>query len=233
MSLWKRTDEKAKDVVESDALCKKRDKLAAKWPEVQAEWEKIDKERVVPAAAAVSVAQVGQNLEKLIEAREIFKRATWDRDGGKSKFRRDLEDLNSEIEVLNAPVIAEKSIEWQAALGELRSKKVVTGSTKHRNMADDRMPRMVNYRSNLETLATAKTQLLEAIRVLRDMRTHPLSEVHAFIEKVETQMKQLDFSEMKESLAPVSESRYIEIISNPEVQKLDTGPLSRLAFKGL
>jgi hypothetical protein len=126
--------------------------------------------------------------------------------------------VNSEIEILANPVISDKCRQWQADLSELRGKKVVEVDQKFRDMSKDQMPAMVSFRSNFATLAEAKAGLTEAIRTLRDMRHRPLSAIHAFIEKTEARMKALDFTVMKESAEAVSESRYLEIISQPEVK---------------
>jgi hypothetical protein len=120
--------------------------------------------------------------------------------------------------MLSNPVISEKCREWQAALSELRSKKVVQVDEKFRDMAPEKTPGMVRFRSNFATIAEAKTGLTEAIRGLRDLRQQPLAKVHEYIEAVEAKMKKLDFSVLKESDQPVTEARYRELIAAAEVE---------------
>lgn len=230
MSLWRRVDAKAKDVIESEKLCKKRDALVAKAPDVEVAWRKIDEERVVPAAAAASVAGYTQSPERVLEAREVLKQAIWSRDGIKSAYGRELEELNAEIEMLSNPVISAKVIEWQAALAELRTKRAIEVDRRYRDMGNEKLPSMVKVHSNFAALAVAKAGLLDAIKALRDMTRRPLSEVHAFIEKTEAKMRSLDLTEMKEEEA-MTETRLSELIANPDVQILDQGLQSRLVHR--
>jgi hypothetical protein len=219
MNLWKRTDAKSRAVVESAALCKRRDEHEATWLEADKKWHEVDQQQVLPAAAVLATALNTANHDRILAAREILKRHIWERDAHRADFQRQLSEMNGEIEALSAPVIAEKCTEWTAALSELRSKKAYEGGAKSRDMADERLPRMVTFSSNFETIIEAREGLLSAIRTLRDMRQRPLSEIHAFIERTEAAMRKFDFGIMKESKTPVSERAYLEQIAGPEIER--------------
>lgn len=230
MTLWRRIDSKAKDVVESERLCKKRDALEKKAPEVEAAYRKVDEERVLPAAAAAACAGYTQNPERVLEAREVLKQAIWSRDGIKAAYQRELAELNAEVEMLNGPTIAERVTQWQAALAELRTKKAIEVDRRYRDMSSEKLPSMVKVSSNFAILAMAKEGLLGAIKTLRCMSMRPLSEVNAFIEATETKMRALDLGEMKSEEA-MTETRLSELISSPDVQILDQGLQSRLVHR--
>jgi hypothetical protein len=208
----------SKEVKLSAELCKKRDALAATWPQVQAKWSKVDDDEVMPAAQRLSVASFTQNAERIMEARESLRKAVWSRDGIKSDFQRSMDELNAEIEMLSGPVISAKSLEWQTELSGLRGHKIVETVERFADMRKERTPVMVKYRSNFATISEAKEILGPAIRELREMRQKPLSLVHAFIEKVETKLRGLDLDALAESKEPVSESTYAQIIAAPDVQ---------------
>lgn len=233
MNLWRKTDKASKDVVLSAELCKKGDLLEATWPQVKEAWEAVDREQVLPAAGAVATAAHTQSHDRLVESRETLKRAIWERDDHKAAYQRKLAELHGEIEILSGPVIVEKVTEWQASLSELREKRVVKVDEKFTNFAAEQMPHLVKYSSNFAALAEAKSGLLTAIKTLREMRHRPLSEIHAFVENIESKMKKLDFSALVEASEPVTEQRYHEIISGPDVKVYDTSMMSRYYWRGM
>ena len=94
---------------------------------------------------------------------------------------------------------------------------------KFTDMSQDKMPRLVRYRSNFETIATAKGIFGEGIRQLREKRQKSLAEVHAYIDEIEAKLKQLDFSVLSESKEAVTETVYQQIISAPDVEVVQPG----------
>lgn len=218
MSLWKRTDVKSKDAIESERLCKRRDKLQETWPAVEAKWNEIDTEQVEPAAQRLSTVLLTQNPEKILAAREVLKIAIWDRDAIKERFQRQLAELNGDNEMLTNPVISAKCLEWQRDLSALRGQKIVECVERFADMRSDRTPQMVKYRSNHPTIAAAKETLGPAIRELREMRGSPLSAIYQFIESIEAKLKNLDFSALTEAAEPVSETVFSQIIAEPELE---------------
>ena len=217
MGLWGKNSATEKDIQTSETLCKKRDALQKKWPQVEADWNKIDADEVLPAAERLSVAGLTANLDRVIEARKNLQLAIWKRNGLKDDFGRAMGELNAEIEMLNADIIFSKLQEWQEELSGLRFQKIVEKVDEFTDMASANVTHQVKIRSNFDVIAAAKKGLLEAIPVLRDMRTEPLSAVRRFIQETEAKLSKLDLTILKEMNDFMPESRYLELIKQPDM----------------
>ncbi len=218
MSFWKRESNQSKAVQTSEQLVKKRSALEAKWPQVEAEWNKIDEQEVLPAAAKLSVALLAENPDRLISAREALKQALWKRDGVNGAYQRAVSELNGELEVLNAPVIAETIRRWHGELNALGGERVVEIDEKLIDLVDDRMPKSFRLRSNLAAITEAREALLDAIRTLKEMNLRSLSEVSSFIEAIEARMQKMDLTKLATAAEAISEAAFHDIISRPDVE---------------
>ena len=221
MSLWRKGIEKTKELKRSGELAKKRDELLRTFPAVQAGWDKEDSGPVLDAAKILSVVTLMENRERILEAKETLKKALWKRDGIRENFQRQIDEINTEIEALTAPVIFEKVAEWQNDLFLLRSKKIVESTERWSNPETGRR---VRYKSNLLVIEQAKEKLSNAIGKLREMRLEPLSKINEFITTMEAELQAIDFTIMGKE-QEVSEWQYQDIASSPEVTVYTTAKL--------
>ncbi len=228
MSLWRRGIEQTKNIGKSNELVKKRSELLKTFPEVQKKWDEQDKV-VLRMAGELSVAQYTENRDRILQAKENLKQSLWKRDAPREQFQREIDKLNGEIEGLNASTIFEKSEAWRKDLSLLRSKKVVE-SIERRNHPE--LGWRVKYRSNLAVVDEAKIKLSAAFGELGGMRLSPLSEIHEFIKRTETELQRIDFSIMGDE-REVPEWQYHEISSQPGLVIFETGRLERDKGKNL
>ena len=220
MSLWKKSNEKSADVERSAKLCKEREVHMLKFPGTMKAWNEEDL-KVLKLAQEFAGIGLTENSERIIEARQVLQRAIWGRDGLKSDFQRKIDELDAQIEGLNSDAINEKCTEWRDSLSSLRDKKIIE-KVNTRPTLD--AGRMITYKSNFRTIAATKERVTSAISELRGMRQAPLSEVHTFIKKIETELSGTDFDAMKEE-AEVTERTFDELCSRPEVTIYTTAQL--------
>lgn len=224
MSLWKKGVERTKDVKKSEELVTERDKLAAKWPAIEAAWNKEDETTVRKAAIELNTVLLMENPQRIIQARKALREAIWKRDTDRDKFQAEISQLNSEIEMLNSPVIFEKAGEWTSDLHELRNKRLI-------EMVEfwysPELGKRIKYRSNFSAISEAREKLFTAISKLRLMRQDSLESIHRNIQTVESEVKRIDFTALVEADKNVSAWRYDELRNEPGVKTYTTARLEQ------
>lgn len=223
MSLWKKGVQQTRETAKSDELVRKRGELEKKYPEMMKKWEEQDAE-VLKMASEMSVAQYTANPARILQARENLKQSIWRRDAIREGFQHQSDELNGAIEALTRPTIFSTVKEWTDDLLSLKDKKIVEPvSTRWAHEEGKK----ITFKSNIAAIVRAKEILSESIAKLRSMQWEGLSAVTQFIQKTESILKGIDFDTLIEG-EEVSEWRYQEIISEPEVKVYPIGTTFQL-----
>jgi hypothetical protein len=157
------------------------------------------------------------NQQKILECREALSKAIWKRDALRNDFSRRLDELKADLETLTVPVIADKAEKWQKDLSALQGQRLVEQIETFRDKGNDKLPKLVRFKSNFAVINEAREALTAAIRELRAMRTRPLPEIWTFIEAQEARLRLFDFGVLVEAAQPVPESTFAQLAEGPEM----------------
>jgi len=158
------------------------------WPAIKHEYDQRDKACIAIASrlAAANLAASPTTFALEIELRN----ARWDRDRGKGVFNRRRSDLHREISTLTGPTINRfVTFCLERAKTLLAEFKFFSDDKKYNFLTDSRT---VIVRHNGAALEKAKESIFAAMKTVREMPYHPLSEIKSRIAEFKKQFDEFD-----------------------------------------